>query len=446
MFICGRTGWKPILRSYYTPAVANHLPTSVLKELLAELARQAFDRCQQAATCSDELPAITRTFCSPAMRQLHGLLRGWLESAGMSCWLDAAGNLRGRLPCGVSSTAPALLIGSHLDTVPNGGRYDGLLGAVLGIALVEAVTRGGLQLPFAIEVIGFSEEEGVRFGTPFIGSRAIAGDVDEALLNVVDANGVSVRTALENFGCNPAEVATTEIDPDQVIGFLEPHIEQGPVLQAENRPLAVVSAIAGQTRAAVRFVGAAGHAGTTPMHLRRDALAAAAEWITLVERTAQQTPGLVATVGVIEALPGAGNVIPAETKVRLDIRHADDQVRLTAIQNLRARGAELADRRQVAFHFDLLHEHGAVAMDESLTLLLELCLPADSNAYPRLVSGAGHDAAVMARRFPTAMLFIRCQDGISHHPDEFVTLEDVTKALLAMWHFVRQFAAVNKEQ
>jgi allantoate deiminase len=180
------------------------------------------------------------------------------------------------------------------------------------------------------------------------------------------------------------------------------------------------------------------------MHLRRDALAAAAEWITLVERTAQQTPGLVATVGVIEALPGAGNVIPGETKLRLDIRHANDAVRLAAIEQLRTRGAELADRRQVSFHFTPLHEHGAVAMDDSLTTLLEQCLPPGSPHQARLVSGAGHDAAVLARRFPTAMLFIRCRDGVSHHPDESVTLDDVTAALTAMWQFVQRLAAAKR--
>lgn len=408
--------------------------------MLADLARQAFDRCQQAATCSDDRLAITRTFCSPAMEKLHGLFRGWLAEAGLSCQLDAAGNLRGRVSRATDSTAPALLVGSHLDTVPNGGRYDGFLGAVLGLALAEAVARSEMPLPFALEVIGFSEEEGVRFGTPFIGSLAIAGEFPESLLHVVDANGVSVAQSLSGFGCNPAEISVARLQPCDVICFLEPHIEQGPILQAEDRPLAVVSAIAGQTRAAIRFVGSASHAGTTPMHLRRDALAAAAEWITLVERTAQQTPGLVATVGVIEALPGAGNVIPGETRLRLDIRHADDRVRLEAIQLLKTRGTELADRRQVEFHFTPLHEHGAVAMDESLSSLLQQCLPAGIAPQPRLVSGAGHDAAVLARRFPTAMLFIRCRDGISHHPDESVTLADVTAALTAMWQFVQRLA------
>lgn len=364
----------------------------------------------------------------------------------MTCRVDAAGNLRGRLSCATSSEAPTLLAGSHLDTVPNGGRYDGFLGAILGLALAEGVVQSKLQLPFALEVIGFSEEEGVRFGTPFIGSLALTGELHESLLQTVDANGISVAQALADFGCNPAEIPRPELLPQAVIGFLEPHIEQGPILEAEDRPLAVVSAIAGQTRAAIRFVGAAAHAGTTPMHLRRDALAAAAEWITLVERVAQQTPGLVATVGAIEALPGAGNVIPGESRLQLDIRHADDHVRLNAIQQLKTRGAELADRRQVSFHFAQLHEHSAVAMDESLTNLLEECLPSANRTQQRLVSGAGHDAAVLARRFPTAMLFIRCAGGISHHPDESVTLEDVTAALTTMWLFVQRLADLKRNR
>jgi allantoate deiminase len=410
------------------------------RELLAELARQAFDRCGEAAEYSENPGEVTRTFCSPAMARLHGALRGWMESAGMKCRLDAAGNLLGRWDTSTVPDAAALIVGSHLDTVPNGGRYDGMLGVLLGVALVTAIARSGTRLPFALEVVGFSEEEGVRFGTPFIGSRALIGDCDQVLLDRADAAGISVRAALESFGCNPKNMTTAEMHSAQVVGFLEAHIEQGPMLQDHRLPLGVVTAIAGQTRARVRFLGTAGHAGTVPMQSRRDALAAAAEWISNVETVGRDTGGLVATVGAVEVIPGAVNVIPGEVRVSLDIRHADDAVRTAAFDQLQHFGNELAARRNVKIEISIAHEHRATAMDKALTDLLHQSIKDTGVASTQLVSGAGHDAAVMARRFPAAMLFIRCRDGISHHPDESVMVEDITAALTAMWHFVQRLA------
>jgi allantoate deiminase len=408
---------------------------------LVALAQQALARCDAAALFTEEPGRITRTFCSAAMSALHLEMQKWMTAAGMQSRVDAAGNLFGRLESPLRPNAPALLIGSHLDSVPNAGKYDGVLGAMLGLALVEAVQQSGLQLPFALEVVGFSEEEGVRYGVPFIGSRALVGDCDDALLQRTDTNGISVAAALRNFGCSPDDISSAEIPAKRYFAYLEPHIEQGPVLENENSPLSVVTAIAGQTRAVIRFVGAAGHAGTVPMQLRRDALAAAAEWILAVERIGQQTSGLVATVGTIEALPGAGNVIPGEVRLRLDIRHTDDAVRAAALSSLQQFGNELAARRNVDFHFSIVHEHSAVAMDPRLSDLLAQSL-SDAGSRPiRLPSGAGHDAAVMARRWPAAMLFIRCRGGVSHHPDESVTLADVTAALKAMWHFAQRLAA-----
>lgn len=418
----------------------NHPPQDD-DRLFLELANLALARCALAANCSAAAGGITRTFCSDAMADLHVALAGWMTQAFIACRIDEAGNLFGRIESPLQKDAPALLIGSHLDSVPNAGKYDGVLGVMLGLSLLEAVKRRELPLPFALEVIGFSEEEGVRFGTPFIGSRALVGDCDEALLNKKDATGISVAEALQTYGCHPAEIAAAERSVGDILGYLEPHIEQGPVLENENLPLGVVTAIAGQTRATVRFVGAAGHAGTVPMQLRRDALAAAAEWILAVERIGQKTPGLVATVGTIEALPGAGNVIPGEARLRLDIRHTDDAVRVTALNDLQLFGNELAAKRKVEFHFSIAHEHAAAAMDSRLSKLLEQSLVAAGQRPLRLPSGAGHDAAVMARRWPAAMLFIRCRGGVSHHPDESVTLDDVTAALTAMWHFVQRLAA-----
>jgi allantoate deiminase len=407
---------------------------------LAPLAQLALARCAAAALFTEEPGRITRTFCSPAMTELHVALQGWMAAAGMQTRVDAAGNLFGRLESAQRPNAPALLIGSHLDSVPNAGKYDGVLGVMLGLALVEAVQQSKLQLPFALEVVGFSEEEGVRYGVPFIGSRALVGDCDASLLIRNDSQGISVADALRNFGCNSDNIHSAEMPEVRYLAYLEPHIEQGPVLENKDSPLAVVTAIAGQTRAAIRFVGAAGHAGTVPMQLRRDALAAAAEWILAVERVGQQTLGLVTTVGTIEALPGAGNVIPCETRLRLDLRHPDDAERTNALQSLQQFGQKLAAKRNVEFHFSIMHEHSGVAMDADLSELLAEILVTAGQRPLRLASGAGHDAAVMARRWPAAMLFIRCRGGVSHHPDESVTLEDVTAALAAMWHFVRRLA------
>jgi allantoate deiminase len=424
---------------HYTRTVVSHPPHEIDFRLVP-LAQQALARCDAAALFTEEPGRITRTFCSPAMAELHFEMQKWMTAAGMQTRVDAAGNLFGRYESVLRPNAPALLIGSHLDSVPNAGRYDGVLGVMLGLALVEAVQQSGLQLPFALEVVGFSEEEGVRYGMPFIGSRALVGECDSALLNRQDPQGISVADALRHYGCEPSNIGSAELGANRYFGYLEPHIEQGPVLESEKLPLSVVTAIAGQTRAAVRFVGAAGHAGTVPMQLRRDALAAAAEWILAVERTGQQTPGLVATVGTIEVLPGAGNVIPGEAWLRLDLRHTNDAVRSAALQSLQKFGNDFATKRNVEFHLTIAHEHSAVAMDSRLSKSLEEGIAAAGHRPLRLPSGAGHDAAVMARRWPAAMLFIRCRGGVSHHPDESVTLADVTSALTAMWHFVRRLA------
>jgi hydantoinase/carbamoylase family amidase len=315
-----------------------------------------------------------------------------------------------------------------------------MLGVLLGVALVESLSQCDCRLPFAIEVVGFSEEEGVRHATPFIGSKALAGGFDPALLDRVDAHGIMLGDALRAFGGSPESIDSAAMDPARVVAYLEAHIEQGPVLQNEGLPLGAVLAIAGQTRLEVRCVGAAGHAGTTPMNLRRDAVAAAAEWILQVERVGRESIGMVATVGVVEVAPNVANVIPGAVRLRLDLRHADDAVRDGAVQELFRLGQELSARRHVLFEWKTLHVHHAVEMDDAVTAVLMRSLT-DAGVRPlKLVSGAGHDAAEMARRFPAAMLFVRCRDGVSHHPDESVEHQDVALALTAMWHFVRRLA------
>jgi allantoate deiminase len=394
---------------------------------------KVIDRCRQIAACTEVPGEITRTFLSPPMHRVHSLLTEWMQAAGMTVRIDAAGNLRGTLP-GPTAHSPRLIIGSHLDTVPNAGAFDGILGVVLGVAVVEAAR--GLNLPFAIEVIGFSEEEGVRFRKPFLGSLAAIGRLDAELLALTDRNGVAIAEAIRIFGLNPSEIPNAALVADS-FAYLEFHIEQGPVLESENLPLGIVEAIAGQTRMTFVFAGHANHAGTTPMHLRSDALAAAAAWIGDVEAYATTHAGLVATVGKIEAVPGAGNVIASHVTASLDVRHANDQARTTAISALIAAAKLAAAKRGVELTTQIQLEQAAVPMDPHLTRLLESAAQKSEAQSRRIVSGAGHDAMIIAQRLPCTMLFVRSPGGISHHPDERVFPEDIDAAFAAAIEFLK---------
>jgi len=370
------------------------------------------------------------------MRACHAEMESWLKSAGAEVRLDAAGNLRG-LYAASESPAPKLVLGSHLDTVPNAGAYDGILGVVLAVSLIEALE--GRRLPFAIEVVGFSEEEGVRFGTPFLGSRALVGRLDAELLNLRDSQGISVREAIEDFGLNPADVPHAALKND-VVAYLEFHIEQGPVLADLRRPLGVVEAIVGQTRGEFTFRGRANHAGTTPMHLRRDALAAAAEWILAVERTAQSDPELVATVGQIAAKPGATNVISGETQASLDVRHRSDEKRARVSEALRLEAEGIAARRGLSVRYKALLNQNAVTMDSFLTNQIDEAMRKVGCQPHRMVSGAGHDAMILAEKVPAAMIFLRSPGGISHDPAESVEIEDVAQAIACGFELLEQLA------
>ena len=371
------------------------------------------------------------------MHDCHTELTAWVEAVGAKVRIDAAGNWRG-FYAGVESNAPRLLLGSHLDTVPNAGAYDGVLGVVLAVALLE--TLDGRRLPFGIEIVGFSEEEGVRFGTPFIGSRALTGRLDEELLQRKDPRGISVRRAIEEFGLNPREIPLAVLGSD-ILGYLEFHIEQGPVLETLKQPLGVVDAIAGQSRLEFTFVGRANHAGTTPMHLRYDAIAGAAEWITAVEREAQKVPGLVATVGAIKARPGVTNVIAGEARLTLDIRHGLDEVRNRALEDLVRAAEEIAKRRGLSVSPNVLLSQQAMAMDPFLIHEIEQAIRKAGCEPHRMVSGAGHDAMILAEKVPAAMIFLRTPGGISHDPAESVAVEDVAKAIECGLHLLDQLSS-----
>jgi len=371
------------------------------------------------------------------MRDVHRELASWLEPLGARVRIDAAGNLRA-LYAAEETSAPRLLIGSHLDTVPNAGAFDGILGVVLGVAILQALD--GRRLPYAIEVVGFSEEEGVRFGTPFIGSRALVGRIDEPLLAVQDANGISVRAAIQAYDLDPAEIRNAVLQED-TCGYLEFHIEQGPVLESIGLPLAVVEAIAGQSRLDLTFAGHSNHAGTTPMNLRQDALAGAAEWITVIERTANETAGLVATVGFVQVKPGAVNVVPGEARLTLDVRHRNDSIRKRAVEELINLAKEITNRRGLSLRWSQRLDQPAVAMNPSLTQQAEEAIRKAGCQPHRMISGAGHDAMILAEKIPAAMIFLRTPGGVSHDPAESVAVDDVVKAIECGLHLLDQLAA-----
>jgi allantoate deiminase len=389
-------------------------------------------RCRQIAACTEVAGETTRTFLSPPMHEVHALLRGWMEAAGMTAQVDAIGNLRGFWP-GLAPDSPRLLIASHLDTVPNAGAFDGILGVVLGVAIIEELR--GQHLPFAIEVIGFSEEEGVRFNKPFLGSLALVGKLDEQTLSRTGKDGVSVMEAIRNFGLEPEELPAVALSSD-AFAYLEIHIEQGPVLESEASSLGVVSAIAGQTRMQLTFTGQANHAGTTPMHLRHDAMTAAAEWIVALEAYANKHAGLVATVGKVETSPGAGNVIAGQVTASLDVRHPLNEIREAAVASLLESAASAAAKRGVKVMSRTQMEQPAVPMDPHLTHLLHTA--ASQAGFPSriMTSGAGHDAMIVAEHIPSTMLFLRSPGGLSHHPDEAVLPQDVEAALATAMEFL----------
>jgi len=404
--------------------------------------------CQLLAQMTEEPGLTTRRYLTPPVADVHAHLRRRMEALGMTVTVDAAGNLRGLWqPAGAPSR---LVIGSHIDTVPDAGAYDGVLGVVLALQLVEEAAA--ISLPLAIEVIAFSEEEGVRFSVPFLGSRAVAGRFDPALLALHDSEGITLDLAIRNFGLDPAHIEQAQVSED-AFAFLEIHIEQGPVLEAENLSLGVVTAIVGQTRCELQFTGQSNHAGTTPMSLRQDALAAAAEWITVVESTASQSlpraesdhdgrSALVATVGKLAIHPNASNVIAGAVQVSLDVRAARDSVRETAVSELLRQAQAIATRRGLKLDSKRLMDQPAVPMDEQLTALLAQSVEAAGYPARRMPSGAGHDAMVLGTRLPSAMLFLRSPGGISHHPDESVLEPDVEAALQAGLLFLQRLTSM----
>jgi allantoate deiminase len=407
-----------------------------------DLGVRAVARCDLMGSppYSERDDQLVRPFLTASHAAALKTLTAWMEAAGMTVRLDAAANLIGRYE-GEAPGLPALMIGSHIDTVRNGGRYDGALGVMLGVDVVEALSAAGRRLPFAVEVIAFGDEEGSRFPAPMTCSRAVAGTVDPAVLASADADGATMANARAAFEPGIGPLADAARRPGEVFAYLEAHIEQGPVLEAENLPIGVVTAIAAQRRMMVRITGSAGHAGTTPMMLRRDPGPAAAEAILAIERICGAAPGLVGTVGRIAALPGAFNVIPGAVEFSMDVRAPTAAARDVAVDAINAELTAIADRRGLSLAIEPIQDLPESPSDPALTDLLEAAV-ADVGVRPRrLPSGAGHDSMVMADLCPTTMLFIRCAGGVSHNPAESVETADVALAAKAMLAFVERLAA-----
>jgi allantoate deiminase len=417
-------------------------------------ARTVLERCDLLAGCSEEAGRLTRRFATPALDEARALVDAWMREAGLDTRRDPLGNLFGRRPGGGGR---ALMLGSHIDTVRDAGRYDGPLGVLVAIACAERLRE--TDLPFALEVAAFADEEGVRYGTGYLGSSVPAGRFDPLWLERVDADGTPLADAVRGWGGDPGAIAGGALRPEELIGYAEVHIEQGPVLDARSLAVGVVTGIAGQTRARVTFTGRAGHAGTTPMAGRRDALAAAAEWIAAVEAEARAErhgpadgpaadrggpgDGLLATVGEILAEPGAPNVIPGRVTASLDVRHAEDPVREDAVAAMREHAARIAAARGLDAAWDEIQSTPAVPCSPELTDQLSEAAADAGHDAPRLASGAGHDAAMMATITPVAMLFVRCAGGVSHHPDESVRAGDVDVAIDVTTRFVERLAAAQ---
>lgn len=391
--------------------------------------------CDILATCSEEPDRLTRPFASHAMRRAHEQVSKWMTEAGMSVRRDNVGNLRGRYE-GVAPGSPTLILGSHLDSVRGAGKYDGPLGVMVAIASVQRLHDKKARLPFAIEVVGFADEEGLRFASTYLGSRALAGTFEPADLDRTDASGVTLAEAIRAFGGDPARIGDDRWHDGPPVGYCEVHIEQGPALEARGLPVGVVSAISGQNRYALTFAGVAGHAGTVPMELRRDALTAAAEFVLEVEREARGRPGFVATVGQMQVQPGAVNVIPGQVDLSLDLRHADDATRAGAAEQILERANAIANRRKVALAVELISENLSVPCSARFVSLLSQAVADLGHEVVQLASGAGHDAVAMSALIDVAMLFVRCKGGVSHNPAESVTAEDVGVAIDVLGRFL----------
>jgi allantoate deiminase len=391
-------------------------------------------RLDALAALTSDPPRLTRVFLSQEHRRANELVLGWLAEAGMRGRIDPMGNVTGRIE-GKSRGLPALMLGSHLDTVRDAGRYDGMLGVVTAIECAHQIGAG--VLPFALEVVGFGDEEGVRFGATLLGSRALAGTLDLKVLDATDRDGTTMAQALQTFGLDPAAVGQAARRREDLLAYVELHIEQGPVLERAGLAVGCVTSINGATRLSVRLQGVAGHAGTVPMNARQDALVAAAEAILAVEQRCAQEEHLVGTVGRIDASPGAVNVIPGECRFTIDVRAPEDVRRRRAVADIRAAVAAICVRRGIQSSVVVMHDSPASPCAPWLMQQIDAAIAAQGMVPHRLPSGAGHDAMAIAAIADIGMIFVRCAGGISHNPAESITVEDAQAGFETLSRFVR---------
>lgn len=408
-----------------------------MSDTYREAARVVMERCELLATFSEEPGRITRRFATPPMHQVHETVTGWLLAAGMTVEADAMGNLIGR-QASAQPGARTLLLGSHLDTVRDAGKYDGVLGVMVALACLERLHARAERLPFAVELLCFADEEGLRYPSIYLGSKAMTGAFQPQDLDLRDTEGISMAEALRAAGGNPDPVLLTRPrwSREELLGYCEVHIEQGPVLEARDLPLAVVTSIVGQQRMLFRFDGVQGHAGTLPMHLRRDALCAAAEFVVAVEALASGVPGLVATVGQLRVQPGASNVVPGQVELSLDVRHEDDEQLARAASQLLQTAEQISARRGVHLASQQVQRSSTIACSPTLRQRWQTALTAEGYPLFALASGAGHDGVSLSELTEIAMLFVRCRGGISHNPAESVREDDVAASIAVLERFL----------
>jgi allantoate deiminase len=403
------------------------------------LGGEIVERIAELGTISETKEHLARLFLTPEHRAAAELILGWMREAGMRAHLDAIGNVCGRYE-GERPGLPCLMLGSHYDTVCDAGKWDGPLGLITAISCVASLNRRGRRMPFAIEVVGFADEEGVRFASTLLGSRAIAGTFDESVLNTSDRDGITMRQAMKDFGLDPDDIGAAARTRHELLAYLELHIEQGPVLEGHNLPLGVVTAIAGATRLSARLTGMAGHAGTVPMALRRDALTGAAECILAIEEFCRTDHGgLVGTVGYIHAAPGATNVIAGQVSFTMDIRAPTDQRRKRAVTDIVRRLEAIAKRRKLALQLNVTHENRTVPCAPWLRAQVADAIVKEGVGVFELASGAGHDGMAMVDIADVGMIFVRCRGGVSHHPDEHVEFADADVGARVLLRVIENF-------
>jgi allantoate deiminase len=404
----------------------------------ASLGKEIVGRINELAAISETPEHLARIFLTKEHRAAADLILDWMRSAGMRAHLDAIGNVCGRYE-GERPGLPCLTLGSHYDTVRDAGKWDGPLGLITAISCAADLHKRGRRLPFAIEVIGFADEEGVRFASTLLGSRAVAGTFVESVLGTRDAAGISMRDALTQFGLDPDHIGAAARVRAELLAYIELHIEQGPVLEAQNLSVGVVTAIAGATRLAASLTGMAGHAGTVPMALRRDALVGAAECIVAIEEFCKTDEGLVGTVGYIHAAPGATNVIPGQVSFTIDIRAATDAHRKLAVADIVRQIEAIARRRNLSLQLDVTHENRTVPCAPWLRAQVAEAIAAEAFRVFELPSGAGHDGMAMIDIADVGMIFVRCRGGVSHHPDEHVELADADAGARVLLRLIENF-------